>query len=192
MSTVEHRPETANTVFIFPSDLGWMGVIVADGAVRQLTFVHPSEEEAKEELDPDLLEHARPGKHDDPLVQRLQKYASGMPDSFRDVPVDYGRVGDFRHRVFEQCREIPYGHTISYAELAARAGAPRAARAVGSCMAANKIPLIVPCHRVVGTNGKIGAYSALGGGATKQRILGLESRGIDLELNADSGQNTAP
>ena len=84
----------------------------------------------------------------------------------------------FQRRVLNQCRRVPCGATISYARLAAKAGYPGAARAVGNCMAGNPIPLIVPCHRVVCSDGRLGAYSAPGGTAMKRRLLALESQGI--------------
>ncbi len=110
------------------------------------------------------------------LVRRLQAFASGKPDPLRDIPVDLDPLGDFQRRVLKQCRRIPYGSTMSYAALAAKAGFPRAARAVGNCMAANRTPLLVPCHRVVRSDGQPGPYSAPGGVAMKRRLLAMESR----------------
>jgi methylated-DNA-[protein]-cysteine S-methyltransferase len=191
MSTSKRRTESVNTVLVFRSDFGWMGVVVAGDVVRQLTFGHGSAAAAKKALDNRLLTHSRPGKPDTALVRRLQKYTSGCRDSFQDVAVDPGPIGDFQRRVLRQCRRIPYGKTLSYAEVAAKAGSPRAARAVGNCMAGNRIPLLIPCHRVVRSDGGLGSYSAPGGVAMKRRILALESRGIGLELKKDSGQNTA-
>ncbi|MEX1224432.1 MAG: MGMT family protein, partial [Pirellulales bacterium] len=73
------------------------------------------------------------------------------------------------------CRRIPIGQTMSYAELAAVAGSPGAARAVGNIMAGNRVPIIVPCHRVVGSGGSLGGYSSSGGLRTKRRLLSLEA-----------------
>ena len=109
------------------------------------------------------------------LVRRLQAYAEGEPEDFRDVQVDLDGLSRFRRRVFEACRQIPYGETLSYAELAVRAGFPKAFRAVGNCLAANRVPLIIPCHRVVCSNGQIGRFSAPGGGGMKQRLIQLEA-----------------
>ena len=109
-------------------------------------------------------------------MRRLQAYAAGNPDDFRDVPVDPGPESPFQASVWRHCRKIPIGQTLSYAELAAKAGSPGAARAVGNCMARNRIPLIIPCHRVVNANGSVGFYSAPGGARTKRRLLALESR----------------
>ena len=97
---------------------------------------------------------------------------------FRDVAVDPGALTPFWEVVVRQCREIPYGRTMSYGQLAARAQSPRAARAVGNCMARNRIPLIIPCHRVIAASGGPGPYSAPGGTAMKRRLLLLEARGL--------------
>jgi methylated-DNA-[protein]-cysteine S-methyltransferase len=114
------------------------------------------------------------------LRRRLQAYASGKPDDFRDIRLDLCLLRpfltDFQLRVLEQCRKIPYGATISYAELAAKAGFSRAARAVGNCMAGNLIPLLIPCHRVVKSDGQLGSYSAPGGVEMKRRLLASESK----------------
>jgi methylated-DNA-[protein]-cysteine S-methyltransferase len=168
----KNPPKPSDTILIFPSDLGWMGAVVAGNVVKGITFGHPSPAAAKKAALGGV--GCRAGKSDVPLVRRLQKYASGKIDSLRDIRVDLGPIGGFQRRVLEQCRRIPYGKTMSYAELAAKAGSPRAARAVGNCMAANPIPLIIPCHRVVRSDGRLGSYSAPGGVAMKRRILALE------------------
>jgi len=160
-------------LLVFPSELGWMAVVLAGEKVRRLTFGHPTSVAARKAV-ADISCPKEIKKHG--LALRLQAYASGNPNSLRDVAVDFGRVGLFRRRVLNQCRLIPYGGTLSYGKLAAGAGFPRAARAVGNCMAANRIPLIIPCHRVVRSDGQVGPYSAGGGTAMKRRLLSLESR----------------
>lgn len=83
-------------------------------------------------------------------------------------------VPPFHRKVYTALCEIPAGKTITYAELARRAGSPGAARAVGQAMAKNPFPIIIPCHRVVAGNGKLGGYSGRGGVATKRALLELE------------------
>jgi methylated-DNA-[protein]-cysteine S-methyltransferase len=163
------------TILVFPSRLGWMAVLVAGTTVRQLTFGHPTAAAARAALDPELAAGATPSRKESPLVRRLRAYASGAADDFRDVRIDLGPLSEFQRRVLIQCRRVGYGSTISYARLAAKAGHPRAARAVGNCMAGNRIPLIAPCHRVVCSDGRLGAYSAPGGVLMKRRLLALES-----------------
>jgi O-6-methylguanine DNA methyltransferase len=109
------------------------------------------------------------------VVARLRRYAEGVPVDFCDLRVACDNVTEFQARVLKACREIPYGETITYGELAVAASAPGAARAVGNCMAGNRVPLIIPCHRVVLAGGPIGPYSAAGGSATKRRLLTMEA-----------------
>lgn len=111
----------------------------------------------------------------DRLIARLQAFARGVPDDFLDVPVDFGGATEFTCRVWTACRAIGYGTVATYAELAARVGAPRAARAVGNALAANRVPLIIPCHRVIPRDGRFGRYSAPGGALMKRRLLELEA-----------------
>ena len=83
-------------------------------------------------------------------------------------------VSPFHRKVYKALCKIPAGKTITYAELAKRAGSPGAARAVGTAMAKNPFPIVIPCHRVVAGNGKLGGYSGRGGVATKKALLALE------------------
>jgi len=105
--------------------------------------------------------------------KRVSDYFSGKQTSF-DVRLDLSDVPPFRRKVLEQCRRIPYGKTASYQDLARAAGNVNAARAVGSAMAHNPLPLVVPCHRVLRADGSIGGFSSPSGVAEKKRMLRLE------------------
>ena len=109
------------------------------------------------------------------LQTQLQKYFEGRCLGFR-VRMDLGGGSIFRREVLLACRTIPLGETLTYGQLADLAGHPGAARAVGSVMADNLIPLVIPCHRVVAANGKLGGFSAPGASRTKKRLLQLEAR----------------
>ena len=108
----------------------------------------------------------------DELVERLQAYFAGDDSSFDDVPVDLEHETAFLERCAYALREIPRGEVVTYGELAALAGSPGAARAVGSFCARNRLGLFVPCHRVVGAGG-LGSYGSYGV-AYKRRLLKLE------------------
>jgi methylated-DNA-[protein]-cysteine S-methyltransferase len=160
---------------VFRSRLGWMALVGSGPALKLLTFGHPSAKKAAAELARQLEGDVRPGNWNRNLVQRLQAYASGAPDDFLGVEVDFGPRTPFQRRVLERCRRIPYGMTLTYGQLAEQAGFPGAARAVGRCLAANPIPLVIPCHRVIGADKGLCGYSGSGGIAMKRRLLLLEA-----------------
>ena len=103
--------------------------------------------------------------------EQLAEYFAGTRTTF-DLPLDAGGTA-FERRVWDALRTIPYGTTLSYSELARRLGDPRATRAVGAANGKNPIPIIVPCHRVIGANG---ALTGFGGGLDRKRWL-LEHEG---------------
>jgi len=107
------------------------------------------------------------------LAEAIGHYFAGRPVRFR-VRIDLDQVTEFRARVLQACRRIPRGQTASYADLARAAGSPGATRAVGSTMANNPLPLIVPCHRIVRSDGSLGGFSSPQGLAQKKRLLRLE------------------
>jgi methylated-DNA-[protein]-cysteine S-methyltransferase len=183
MPNAKHSPPSQDTLLIFPSKLGWMAAVVRGATVNRLSFGHDSAAAARRAVGcvlartvviKSLKDAASVPPRAMRVVRRVQAFAAGKPDALNDLAVDPGPLTDFQRRVLKHCRQISYGHTLSYAELAARAGCPRAARAVGNCMAGNRIPLLIPCHRVVCADGRIGSYSAAGGTAMKRRLLAME------------------
>ena len=108
----------------------------------------------------------------DPAVRQLGEYFAGRRTAF-DLPLDLRLSAGFRRDVLTRLREVGYGATASYAALAAAAGSPRAVRAVGTACATNPLPVVVPCHRVVCSDGALGNY--VGGVAAKRTLLDLEA-----------------
>lgn len=106
----------------------------------------------------------------DEVRRELDEYFAGTRRTF-DLPLDL-RVAPFHAAVLEQLARVPYGETDTYGALAARAGRPRAARAVGTVMNRNPIPIVLPCHRIVGANGALTGYA--GGLDVKRHLLALE------------------
>ncbi len=107
----------------------------------------------------------------EPVARELDEYFAGARTGF-DLPLDLRLAHGFRLEVLEHLREIGYGATESYAVVAAAAGSPRAVRAVGTACATNPVPIVVPCHRVVRSDGSVGSYR--GGPEAKQTLLTLE------------------
>jgi methylated-DNA-[protein]-cysteine S-methyltransferase len=108
----------------------------------------------------------------DRAARELDEYFAGTRRDF-DLPLDFRLSSGFRRSVLTHLPEIGYGRTESYAQVAAAAGSPRAVRAVGSACATNPLPLVVPCHRVVRSDGSFGGYR--GGPDAKRLLLTLES-----------------
>lgn len=106
-------------------------------------------------------------------ARQLAGYLEGERRAF-ELPLSPDRLPPFRRRVLEELTRIPYGETASYGEIAARCGRPGAARAVGNAVGRNPLPLVLPCHRVIRSDGSPGGYS--GGTARKRALLRLEVR----------------
>ncbi|HIJ80854.1 MAG TPA: MGMT family protein [Desulfuromonadales bacterium] len=113
----------------------------------------------------------------------LQRYFSGEQVSFDAIPVSFEDVSPFYMKVQLEVRRIPFGAVRSYGEVAALCGSPRSSRAVGGAMAHNRLPIIVPCHRVVAGNGALTGFSGAGGIQAKFRLLqmeGIEFNGLKV------------
>ncbi|HTN77239.1 MAG TPA: methylated-DNA--[protein]-cysteine S-methyltransferase [Pirellulaceae bacterium] len=167
------------TLALFPSEIGWMAAVFSGATLVRLSFGHPSREKALSTMRAFV---AQPARSLNPTVQRtiesLQAFAAGQGDDLLDIEVDYGPVTAFQQRVLDCCRAIAPGETLTYGELAKQAGAPGAARAVGSVMRRNKLPLVIPCHRVVASGGSLGGYTSPQGLKMKLRLL--EREGAEL------------
>ena len=161
---------------VFSTELGWMALVGTGEVLGRLVFGYSSAEDAEWALGSDWLERSRAAPWNRPLQRRLRDYAADQCVEFDDVPVAMDDLTSFARKVILALREVRYGHTTTYGELASRVGLPKTARSVGKLMAANPVPLVVPCHRVVYAGGRIGHYSAPGGSATKRRLLQMERR----------------
>ncbi len=127
---------------------------------------------------------ARPGKPPPAIaaaVAVLKRYFEGEEAAFDTVALDLptGASAE-RRRIYAAARALRWGETASYGEVAKRAGLPGGARAVGQAMAANPLPIVIPCHRVLAAGDRPGGFSAYGGIVTKERLLVLERVRLDL------------
>lgn len=165
---------TTPTIDCFHTRLGWMALLGEGDRLLQLSFGHRTSDAALAALDRETAAGAHRGDWKVRLREDLIDYAAGEHVDFSEVLIDVSYASDFARRVLAECRQIPLGETKSYAELAAAVGSPGAARAVGNVMAGNRHPLIVPCHRVVSSDGSIGHFSAPDGPRMKARLLAME------------------
>ncbi len=161
-------------VATFETDLGWLALVGAGSMVSQVTFARGSRRAALAAVEKPAGGNLAERDWNASLVRRLQEYADGAPDDFRDVELDLHDLTPFQRRIVKACRAIGYGQTASYGEVAAAAGSARAARAVGNTMAANRFALVVPCHRVVHRGGDVGRLS--GPARMRLKLRRLESQ----------------
>jgi methylated-DNA-[protein]-cysteine S-methyltransferase len=118
------------------------------------------------------------------LMDRIEDYAEGERVEFADVRLDLRGVPDFHRRAYELLLGVGWGETLTYGDLARRLGDVGLSRAVGQAMGANPMPLVIPCHRVLASDGKPGGFSAPGGAASKVKMLALEG----VSVGAPAGQ----
>ena len=146
-----------------------------DAAVRRIEFPKNGKPRRPE---PDWQESARGPVGE--AVGQLREYFAGGRTEF-DLPLAPEGTR-FQQTVWRHLRAVPYGETISYGELAKRAGNPKASRAVGAANGANPIPIVIPCHRVIGANGKLTGFG--GGLPIKEKLLTLEAKQLTLLTGA--------
>ena len=162
---------------IFLTAWGWAGFVADQKGL--LIFVLPEERKEnvlfrieKELKCNNLSEDNREWKN---LIHKVKEYYTGKKIDFTDSRLNLDNYTNFQKKVLQTVKKIPYGEIRSYKEAAEAAGYPRAYRAVGNTMKNNPLPLIVPCHRVIKSDGSLGGFSAEGGIKLKQKMLALEN-----------------
>ncbi len=154
--------------------MGWMVLLRGRDGLKRASL-KPTPQEAIEDMG-----MALDGADDDPdafteVVECLHRYAAGDRTALDEIGLDFSGITPFFSAAWNACRSIPAGETRSYAWLAAEAGSPLAMRAAGQAMARNRFSLIIPCHRVIASDGGLGGY---GGGG-----LGVKARLLQMELS---------
>lgn len=160
---------------VFETKMGWVGILGSEKALVRTTLPHGTPEEALADLGPEALEAEKDVKSLLGPIKRLSDYFDGRRVEFSDT-LEYDGSTPFRQRVWEATRRIPYGRTRTYGEIAKEAGSPGAARAVGQAMAENPLPIFVPCHRVIGSNGSLTGFG--GGLEMKEKLLRMEATAL--------------
>jgi methylated-DNA-[protein]-cysteine S-methyltransferase len=156
---------------VVDSPLGELLVAVTERGLCRVSF----DPEPERELEPLARDYGarvlRAPRAADAVKRQLDEYFAGRRQAF-ELPVDLRIAAPFRRRVLDELARVPYGETTTYGALADRAGRPRAARAVGAVMNGNPVPIVLPCHRVVGSDGRLVGYG--GGLERKENLLRLE------------------
>ncbi len=156
---------------------GWVGLLASEKGLRRATL-KPTFQEVMEDLGDDIEGAEHDPDHFAEVLDCLDRYSDGDISALDSIVLDLDGVPPFFRAAWAACRTIPAGETRSYRWLAAEAGSPRAMRAAGQSMARNRFSLIIPCHRVISSDGGLGGY---GGGG-----LGVKARLLQMELEKAS------
>lgn len=179
MMKKKSKNEAGRYFSLYKTESGCGGVVASD---EGLVKVFLPAKRSIEEMESHIVKSYPLVSSDSNVTRKaaelLQKYFTGESVIF-DLPVDLKSCTTFQQTVYEAVAQIPYGDVKSYAEVAAVITRPKASRGIGSAMARNPLPIIIPCHRVVGSSGKMTGYSAPGGVEMKKSLLQME--GVCLE-----------
>lgn len=168
---------TTLTYDIFETPHGWVGVLASEQGIRRTTLPEPTIEACRDKLGGAIDDAERTPEMFLELRSKIERFLDGEDVDFGDVPIDVDDASPFHRAAWQACRTIPSGETRPYRWLAAAAGRPNAPRAAGQAMARNRLPFLIPCHRVIASDGSLGGY---GSGRTrlelKKRLLEMEAR----------------
>lgn len=159
---------------VFKTSWGWMGVVAGRAGIVRILLPLTRRSDAVAHLRNEL-----PAARDEPgdiadFIEQCRAYFRGEAADFRDIKCILPPPRTFDGKVLRACRRIPLGETVGYGCLAKRIDRPAAARAVAAALGRNPVPLVVPCHRVIMANGRVGGFSAPGGVTLKNRLLDHE------------------
>lgn len=168
---------------VFETAIGWSAIVWSERGIVRAWLPETDAVQVRARVRKrfrDLAEAAPPA-HLRPTVDGICALLRGEAADLSGAPLDLDGVPPFNQRVYEIARAIPPGETLTYGEIAAKLGDLLLARAVGQALGENPVPILVPCHRVLGSGGKFGGFSAPGGVETKARLLTIEGARTSAE-----------
>jgi methylated-DNA-[protein]-cysteine S-methyltransferase len=177
-----HSVSESYTLFTTP--IGMCGIAWGDRGVVAVQLPEANERETRVRL---LRGRTNACEEQPPAniqrgIEAIVSLLSGEDNNLTQITLDMRGVPDFHRRVYEIARAIPVGETTTYGVIATKLGDSTAARAVGQALGRNPFPIVIPCHRVLAANGKLGGFSGGGGNATKLRMLAIEGAQVRGEL----------
>ena len=175
---------------VFPTDLGFVGIAGRSEAVIRTTLPEPDEDSAWRTLygaaDIGIGNTDAGDDHIQWVASQIQAYCADEPVDLTKIVVDESQTAPFTRKARMACRTIQRGQVRTYRWLATQAGNPKASRAAGRAMATNPVPLLVPCHRVVGSNGDHTGFGGSVGLPLKAQLLRMESDNPELAETSES------
>ena len=161
---------------IFKHELGWIGISFSDIGLTKIVVPTQTLDQCVAQLEINPTSDRFINDNVEKFLSEFEDYLNGIPTSFDKITLDISdKTPDFYRAALMKCIEIPYGETLSYKQIAEKMGKPRSARAIGLAMARNPLPIIIPCHRVVRSDGGLGGYGGTNSNTSiKQLFLDIE------------------
>ena len=178
MRTDPSKNKIVSAAFIEKTPAGSLALAATDKGLARLFFCTRKDYDAF--LAENHLVEEAPSAIVKEAANQVDEYFKGKRSSF-DLPLDLTGQTPFRTKVLHECAKIPFGRMLTYADLAGKSGSPKASRAAGGAMAHNPIALIIPCHRVVGSDKGLHGFSSPGGLKTKAILLTHEGVAVEKE-----------
>ena len=164
---------------LIPTALGPLGLGWSDAGIRHIYLPETTSEKTAARLEAKGYKKRRQvAKHLDHSAKRIAQHLRGRPVDLNEVVLDLDHLPETRRTIYNTLRKVSSGTTLTYGELAERAGMPGTQQSVGTAMGENPCPVVIPCHRVLPAGGKLGNYSGPGGAETKARILRIEGMNV--------------
>ena len=163
---------------LFRTKLGWMGLVGSERGVERIYLPEPSREDLRQRIGKQFPDSREGGPFLEQAKEEILEYFEGRRTRFA-MPLDLSSATPFQRKAYQLMLAIPFGKVHTYRWLAEKMGNPTGLRAVGNANGKNRWPLVVPCHRIVGSDGRLTGFSAPGGLKLKAELLKLE--GIPVE-----------
>jgi len=181
------------TFILFRAKLGWMGLVEGGEGVERIYLPEPSREDLRERIVKEFPDGREGGHALTQAKREILEYFDGGRKKF-GMLLDLSSATPFQRKVYQLMLAIPFGKVHTYRWLAEKIGNPKGLRAVGNANGKNRWPLVVPCHRIVGSDGRLTGFSAPGGLDLKAELLKLEGIAVEkgkVKLNSEFGMGNA-
>ena len=174
---------------VFRTKLGWMGLVGNERGVQRIYLPEPSQKDLGERINREFPDGREGGYALAQARKEILEYFGGLRKKF-EISLDLSLATPFQRKVYQTMLSIPFGQVHTYRWLAEKIGSPKSLRAVGNANGKNRWPLVVPCHRIVGSDGRLTGFSAPGGLAQKEELLKLEGVSVGkgkVQINSEFG-----
>lgn len=166
---------------LFKTKIGWCGLLRSEKGILRLFIGCPKRGQLLKQITHEFGNSIVRTPATGEMIDKIKRYCAGEKVIFDECAVDRSLLTPFQQKVLKAAMKIPYGAVETYSGLARKAACPNGSRAVGNALAKNPFPLVVPCHRIIRGDGRLGGFSAWGGIALKERLLKLEGVKVQPE-----------